>query len=92
MERTAQRQANTRQGITQRDIARLAKVSQPTVSRVLTGDETVDSDTAARIRSIMAQHNYRPDGNARALRRMAERGAAAPRRGGVVGALLHAHR
>ncbi|MHB8637078.1 MAG: LacI family DNA-binding transcriptional regulator [Fimbriimonadaceae bacterium] len=68
MERTAQRQSNTRQGITQRDIARLAHVSQSTVSRVLTGDETVDAETATRIRSIMAQHNYRPDGNARALR------------------------
>src|SRR5579871_4534057 len=68
MERTAHRGNKTRQGITQRDIARLAKVSQSTVSRVLTGDETVDSETAASIRSIMAQHNYRPDGNARALR------------------------
>lgn len=57
-----------RQGITQREIALLAKVSQSTVSRVLTGDETVDAETAASIRAIMAQHNYRPDGNARALR------------------------
>ena len=68
MERLAQRRTKTRQGITQRDIARLAKVSQSTVSRVLTGDETVDAETAASIRSIMAQHNYRPDGNAQALR------------------------
>lgn len=54
--------------VRQQDIAKLAKVSQATVSRVLAGDAKVDAKITARVRAVMAQHNYRPDVRARSLR------------------------
>jgi DNA-binding LacI/PurR family transcriptional regulator len=54
--------------VTQRDIARLLQVSQATVSRVLAGDERVDTDTKERIQQAIVEHNYRPDVRARSLR------------------------
>lgn len=54
--------------VTQQDIARLAQVSQATVSRVLAGDERVESDIRDRVRQVMREHNYQPDVRARSLR------------------------
>jgi DNA-binding LacI/PurR family transcriptional regulator len=54
--------------VTQRDIARLAKVSQATVSRVLSGDPRVEEDIRERVEHVMREQNYRPDVRARALR------------------------
>lgn len=54
--------------VTQQDIARLAKVSQATVSRVLAGDERVDSEIRTRVLDAMSLHNYQPDVRARSLR------------------------
>ena len=51
------------------DIAELAGVSQPTVSRALRGDRTVSEATRKRIEAIAAQLNYKVDKNASSLRR-----------------------
>lgn len=51
------------------DIAALAGVSQPTVSRALRGDRTVSEATRKRIQAIARQLNYKVDKNASALRR-----------------------
>lgn len=49
------------------DVAALAGVSVPTVSRVLTGSVHVRPATAARVRAAIDQLNYRPSSAARAL-------------------------
>lgn len=54
--------------VTQQDIARIANVSQATVSRVLGGDERVESEIRDRVVRVMQEHNYRPDVRARSLR------------------------
>jgi DNA-binding LacI/PurR family transcriptional regulator len=54
--------------ITQQEIARLAGVSQATVSRVLAGDARVEVSIRDRVRQVMAEHNYKPDVRARSLR------------------------
>lgn len=54
--------------VTQADIARLAKVSQATVSRVLSGDDRVESAIRERVLRTMREHNYKPDVRARSLR------------------------
>ncbi|WP_353205801.1 LacI family DNA-binding transcriptional regulator [Sphingomonas sp.] len=51
------------------DIAALAGVSQPTVSRALRGDSTVSAATRLRIEAIARQLNYKVDKNASNLRR-----------------------
>jgi len=51
------------------DIAELAGVSQPTVSRALRGDRTVSEATRKRIEAIAEQLNYKVDKNASSLRR-----------------------
>lgn len=51
------------------DIAALAGVSQPTVSRALRGDRTVSEATRLRIEAIAAQLGYKVDKNASSLRR-----------------------
>lgn len=51
------------------DIAALAGVSQPTVSRALRGDPTVSAATRLRIEAIARQLNYKVDKNASNLRR-----------------------
>ncbi|MDE0880578.1 MAG: substrate-binding domain-containing protein [Sphingomonas bacterium] len=51
------------------DIAALAGVSQPTVSRALRGDRTVSEKTRLRIEAIAKQLNYKVDKNASSLRR-----------------------
>jgi len=60
--------AKKQQRLTQRDIARLSKVSQATVSRVLAGDERVDLLTTERVKQAIEESNYRPDVRARSLR------------------------
>lgn len=54
--------------ITQTDIAKLAKVSQATVSRVLAGDARVEPDIRDRVVAVVHEHNYKPDVRARSLR------------------------
>ncbi|MGY4398145.1 DNA-binding LacI/PurR family transcriptional regulator [Sphingomonas sp. UYAg733] len=51
------------------DIAALAGVSQPTVSRALRGDRTVSEATRKRIEAIAQQLHYKVDKNASSLRR-----------------------
>jgi DNA-binding LacI/PurR family transcriptional regulator len=55
-------------GVTQQDIARIAKVSQATVSRVLAGDDKVDGVIRSRVVQAIREHNYQPDVRARSLR------------------------
>lgn len=54
--------------VTQQDIARLAQVSQATVSRVLSGDERVEPEIRGRVMSVVRDHNYKHDVRARSLR------------------------
>ena len=54
--------------VTQQDIARIANVSQATVSRVLSGDEKVEASIRDRVLEVMRKHNYQPDVRARSLR------------------------
>ena len=51
------------------DIAQMAGVSQPTVSRALRGSSTVSEKTRKRIEAIAKQLNYKVDKNASSLRR-----------------------
>ncbi|MBX3096670.1 MAG: LacI family DNA-binding transcriptional regulator [Fimbriimonadaceae bacterium] len=54
--------------VTQLDIARAAKASQATVSRVLAGDVRVDEQTRDRVLKAVVEFNYRTDARARSLR------------------------
>jgi DNA-binding LacI/PurR family transcriptional regulator len=49
------------------DVARLAGVSVPTVSRVITGSTPVRSEKRERVLAAIAELGYRPNGAARAL-------------------------
>jgi DNA-binding LacI/PurR family transcriptional regulator len=51
------------------DIAAVAGVSQPTVSRALSGSSSVSDATRARVLAAAAQLNYKVDKNASGLRR-----------------------
>ncbi|MFM9872551.1 MAG: LacI family DNA-binding transcriptional regulator [Fimbriimonadaceae bacterium] len=55
--------------VTQQDIARIAAVSQATVSRVLAGDTRVEPETRSRVLGVMEESNYRPDVRAQSLRK-----------------------
>jgi LacI family transcriptional regulator, galactose operon repressor len=55
-------------GVTSHDVARLAKVSQATVSRVLRGDSRVRPDTRERVLRALAETRYEPNAAARAFR------------------------
>ena len=50
------------------DIAALAGVSQPTVSRALSGNPSVSEATRARVLAAAEQLNYKVDKNASGLR------------------------
>jgi LacI family transcriptional regulator len=52
-----------------RDVAALARVSLPTVSRVMNGESTVAPELAARVRSAATALDYRPNLTARNLRK-----------------------
>lgn len=54
--------------VTQQDIAKIANVSQATVSRVLAGDNRVEGEIRDRVVAAMREHNYQPDARARSLR------------------------
>lgn len=54
--------------VTSHDIARLAQVSQATVSRVLREDPKVRPATRARVLKILAETRYEPNAAARAFR------------------------
>lgn len=65
--------------VTQRDIARLARVSQATVSRVISGDEKVELDIRSRVEKVILDQNYQPDVRAQSLRN---------RRTGLIGLVI----
>ena len=67
--------------VTQQDIARIANVSQATVSRVLAGDAKVDAESRERVLQAVENRNYRVDVRARSLR-----GAAAT---GLIGLVVN---
>ena len=54
-------------GVTSRDVARLAGVSQPTVSRALREDPRVSAETRKRVRSAADRLNYVPSEMGRSL-------------------------
>src|SRR6185437_9016333 len=51
-----------------RDIAKLAGVSSATVSRVINGSSLVRPETADRVRQIIAEHKFIPNGSATTLK------------------------
>ena len=56
-----------RPGVTSHDVARLAAVSQPTVSRALRGDRHVAADTRRRVLAAAAELGYVPSERGRSL-------------------------
>ena len=60
--------AATGRAITSHDVARLAGVSQSTVSRVLRQDEKVKPQTRDRVMQVLAETRYEPNAAARAFR------------------------
>jgi len=66
--------------VTQQDIAKIASVSQATVSRVLSGDDKVEPAIRDRVMDVMRTHNYQPDVRARSLR---------SRRTGLIGLVVN---
>ena len=55
------------------DLAALAGVSQPTVSRALSGNRSVSAETRARVLAAAEQLHYKVDKNASGLRRKQSR-------------------
>lgn len=64
---------------TQQEIAKLAKVSQSTVSRVIAGDDRVEPALRDRVLAAMERHNYFADSRGRSLR---------SRKSGLIGLVL----
>ncbi len=58
---------------TMQDVAKKARVSITTVSRVLNGDARVKADTRSRVERVMASMGYQPNLMARALRQQSSR-------------------
>lgn len=54
--------------LTMKDIAKLAGVSQPTVSRVVNGNPTVDPEVRARVEKIILDEGFKPNSSAKTLR------------------------
>lgn len=54
-------------GPTSKDVARLAGVSQSTVSYVMSGKRSISAETLRRVEEAMAALNYQPHAGARAL-------------------------
>ncbi len=54
--------------VTSRDVARIAGVSQATVSRVLSNSPQVSPATRARVMAALSETNYTPNAMARAMR------------------------
>ncbi len=59
---------STHPAITSHEVARLAGVSQATVSRVLRGSSRVTRETRAKVEAVVASVGYRPNASARAMR------------------------
>lgn len=59
---------SAKQAITMEDIARLAKVSKPTVSRALSDSPLVNPDTKQHVLSVARNHGYAVNRNAQKLR------------------------
>lgn len=55
-------------GLTSKDIAKIAGVSQSTVSRVLTNDPRVRAETRERVLRVLAEKKYEPNLAARMMR------------------------
>lgn len=53
--------------VTINDVARLARVSKKTVSRVINNSPLVKAETRLRVEAVIAETGYRPDPQARAL-------------------------
>ena len=60
--------SGSRPGLTSRDLARLAGVSQSTVSRVLTNHPLVSKETRARVLKVVEEQNYLANSTARAMK------------------------
>jgi LacI family transcriptional regulator len=56
------------QALTSHDVARLADVSQATVSRVMRGDAKVRPETRDKVMRVLAETRYEPNAAARAFR------------------------
>jgi DNA-binding LacI/PurR family transcriptional regulator len=59
---------SAKQPITMGDIARLAKVSKPTVSRALSDSPLVNEETKEHVRAVARKHGYAVNRNAQKLR------------------------
>ena len=59
--------ASKRRKVTINDIARLARVSKKTVSRVINDSPLVRDETRGKVQAIIAEHGFAPDPQARAL-------------------------
>ncbi|MDW8289645.1 MAG: LacI family DNA-binding transcriptional regulator [Armatimonadota bacterium] len=66
--------------LTQNQIAKLSRVSQATVSRVLRGDPRVNEELRQRVLAVIEQHGYVPDARAQSLR---------SQRTGILGLVVH---
>ncbi len=63
----------TGEPLTIKDIARLAGCGVSTVSRALNGSNEISEQTKERINEVIRKYNYTPNGNARRMRRSAEK-------------------
>lgn len=63
------REVNVKKRITMKEIARLAKVSQATVSRVINGNPDVNEELAARVLKVIEEVGYVPNQTAQTLKR-----------------------
>ena len=67
--RAADRQSRS-MAVNMGDIARLANVSKPTVSRVLNGSPLVNAETRERVLEVAREHGYAVNRNAQKLRQL----------------------